>query len=113
MHLYAPAGCLFNNPVRSALTGMEDTCTAVISLFFVFGRAEYLIYKFSSTFSVSRCPSSVVVAITGIDLFVIEVFGLHMAVIGDVFGEILIGSLVFANEAVIAVADDYFGRSSL
>ena len=113
MHLYAPAGCLFNDPVRSALTGMEDTCTTVISLFLVPCRTQDLINQFFCAFSVGRCPPTIISTITGIYFFVIKMFRFHMAVIGDVFGKILIGSLVFANEAVIAVTDDYFGRSSL
>ena len=41
---YAFLSRLLNQPVRNILTGMEYTGTAVVSLFLMFGTAEYPVY---------------------------------------------------------------------
>lgn len=105
VHLNALTGCLFDNPMRDSLAGMKNTCTTVISLFFMLCGAQNLINQLFCTFSKGRCPPAVISSVTGIYFLVIKVLRLHMAIIRDVFRKILIGTLMLTDKAVIPVTD--------
>lgn len=68
------------------------------------GRFKHTIYKFRHVRSENGCPSSVVCAILGIDFLVVEMFWPHMTVFRNIAGEIAVGSLMFAQQTVVAVA---------
>ena len=71
-------------PVWHILTGMKDSGTTVVSLFFMFWTAQDPIYKSDHRIAVYRCPPPIISTIMGINLFIIKMFLRHMAVICDI-----------------------------
>ena len=68
---YTFLSSLLNQSVWNILTGMEYTGTAVVCLFLMFGTAEYPVNKSYHSFSINRCPPSVISSVMCIHFFVI------------------------------------------
>ena len=84
---------------------MKKPIAGIIGLFLVLGRLQYPVYEFRHAGPVYRCPAAVIRAVSCIHFFVVEMLRLHVVIFCNIPGKLLVGSLVFTDKTVVAVAD--------
>ena len=95
--------------MRKVFDSVEDTGTGIVSLFFMFGSFQHLVDYLSHMGSHCSCPASVVIAVFGVDFFILKVFRFHILIIRNVLGKRSIGPAVFTDQFVILIANADFG----
>lgn len=83
--------------MRQFLYGVQDPCAGVVSLFLMLLRLEQSVNVFGQVRTEYGSLPPIVVAILGVDFFVVKMFRLHVAFLRDIPGELLISPFVFAK----------------
>ena len=93
----ATCGAIVGGLVVLGLFGVEDAGTGVVSLFFMFESLQHPVDYLSHMGPYCGCPAPVVIAVFGVDFFIVKVFRFHMLIIRNILGERSICPAVFTD----------------
>lgn len=88
---------IFGQTIRELFDSVENAGTGVVRLLFMFGSFQHPVDYLSHMGFYCGCPAPVVIAVFGVDFFIVKVFRFHMLIIRNILWEGSICPAVFTD----------------